>query len=94
MVCSSAVPQEQEEARRKAARRGAVSEPAPAPPYTPETYLRAAEHALELLPCQHHSRLDSARLAAALRRAAQAPTHPANVELLDSLPLVVYVPLV
>ncbi len=76
MVCSSAVPQEGTKPGQKALRRGAVSKPAPAAPYTPETYLRAAEHVLELLPCQHHSQLDPARLAAALRRPAPAPAPP------------------
>ena len=74
--------------------RGAAVVPAPASPYTADTFLRAAERALALRLCQHHSRLDPVRLAASLRCASACPAHPASIELLDSLPLVVYVPLV
>ena len=60
--------------------------------YTRDAYLRAAERVRRLNPCEHHSQLDPARLADALRRAAARPAEPVNIELLDSLPLVVYVP--
>ncbi len=60
--------------------------------YTAETFVRAAERVCQLKPQEHHSCLNPERLAAALLCAAEKPDEPGNIELLDSLSLVVYVP--
>ena len=56
-----------------------------------ESFLRAAERVRNLSPCQHHSCLDTERLARSLERAAERPNDPKSVELFASLPLVLYV---